>query len=803
MMKKLLFLFLSVIFIAKAQAQILTIKDQESKQTLELVTISSENASVFVISNAKGQADIELFKASTKIEIRLVGYQTLTKSYADLENDKFEIFLTPSGVSLDQVVVSASRWQQSKNQIPNKITSISKQQIALQNPQTAADLLGVSGEVFIQKSQMGGGSPMIRGFSTNRLLIAVDGIRMNTAIFRSGNLQNVISLDPFATENTEVLFGAGSVIYGSDAIGGVMSFQTLSPQLALQTKTFVKGKAITRYSSANQERTGHFDINIGWKKWALLSSFSTYQFDDLRMGSRGKDEYLNTFYVQRQNGIDVVIQNDNQLLQRPTGYSQINVMQKIRFKPTDYLDFQYGFLYSATSDYGRYDRLIRMRSDGTPRSAEWNYGPQIWQMNHLSINYDKVNRFFDQMTIRLAHQFFEESRIDRDFNDEIRRSRIEKVNALSANFDFSKNINDKHSLYYGLEFVRNKVESISKDEDISTKIQISGPARYPQSNWFSQAVYLTYQYNPNDKFSLQTGLRYNLFQLNGTFDTSFYPFPFTDFNIQNGAITGSFGLTFKPSKTTTIRINLATGFRSPNIDDVGKVFDSTPGSVIVPNPQLNAEYAYNAEIGIAQKISENITLELTTYYTLLDNAMVRRNFTLNGLDSIVYAGELSQVEAIQNAAKTSVYGFQMGINVKLPWGFGFASRLSFQKGEEELDNGEKSPARHVAPIFGITRLTYTKANLSLDFNVQYNGEISYANLSEEGKGTSYLFAKDSEGNPYAPSWLTLNFKALYQIKKYLSCSTGIENITDQRYRPYSSGISAAGRNFIISLIGTF
>ena len=115
------------------------------------------------------------------------------------------------------------------------------QDVQFQNPQTTADLLSNSGEVFIQKSQQGGGSPMIRGFATNRVLIAVDEVRMNNAIFRSGNLQNVISIDPFAVENTEVLFGPGSVIYGSDAIGGVMSFTTLAPKFSDSSKVLISG----------------------------------------------------------------------------------------------------------------------------------------------------------------------------------------------------------------------------------------------------------------------------------------------------------------------------------------------------------------------------------------------------------------------------------------------------------------------------------------------------------------------------------------------------------------------------------
>ena len=167
--------------------------------------------------------------------------------------------------------------QQSSSSVPSKIVAISSEEIALQNPQTAADLLGISGNVFIQKSQQGGGSPMIRGFATNRLVYTIDGVRMNTAIYRGGNLQNVISLDPFTIEHAEVLFGPGSVIYGSDAIGGVMSFQTLTPQFSLDDKPFFTGKVVTRTASANNEKTAHLDVNAGWKKWVFITSIGVCQ----------------------------------------------------------------------------------------------------------------------------------------------------------------------------------------------------------------------------------------------------------------------------------------------------------------------------------------------------------------------------------------------------------------------------------------------------------------------------------------------------------------------------------------------
>ena len=782
--------------------QELTVRDQEDNQPVEGMTLSSENPRASAITNAGGKVIISAFKGAAAIQLRTVGYQTRTISYDELVIKGPALFVKQSPVSLEQVVVTANRWEQSSRDVPNKITTISAKEVQFQNPQTAADLLGISGEVFIQKSQQGGGSPMIRGFSTNRLLIAVDGVRMNTAIFRSGNLQNVISLDPFAIASTEVLFGPGSVMYGSDAIAGVMSFHTLTPRLASGAKPLVSGNAATRYSSANSELTGHADVNLGWQKWALVTSVSHNQFGDLRMGSHGPSEYLRPEYVERSGEEDRVIPNADSRVQRPTGYSQLNLTQKVRFKPNERWDFTYGFHYSATSDYARYDRLLRYRR-GLPRSAEWNYGPQIWRMNNVAITHLALGGLYDQMTVRLAHQFFEESRIDRDLNDAQRRTTRETVQALSATVDFDKRLADKQRVFYGLEAIYNDVVSTATNLDISTNVSAPGAPRYPKSNWASYAAYMTYQLKATDRLTVQAGARYNQFALNSRFETTFYPFPFTSANLNNGALTGSLGAVYNPTESWALSANVSTGFRSPNVDDVGKVFDSAPGSVVVPNPALKAEYAYNAEVGLAKVIGTALKVDVTAYYTLLDNALVRRNFRLNGRDSIMYNNELSQVQAIQNAANARVYGLQAGLALSLPAGFGLSSQFTYQKGDEELDDGSTSPLRHAAPYFGITRLSYTAKKLRVEVYGVYNGSVTNQKLAQEEQGKDYIYAIDADGKPYSPGWYTLNIKAQYHIATYLSINAGVENLTDQRYRPYSSGLVAPGRNVVLALRGRF
>lgn len=795
--KILLLLLLGVIQVS--YAQVITIKDKQTGETIPLASIVSETGK-HAVSNSNGQAEIS--GITGQIGIRCLGYKSVVTNIDKLKEDNYVVLMSKDVFTIDNVVVSATRWHQFSNNIPARIKTISVKSIEVQNPQTAADLLGTSGEVYIQKSQQGGGSPMIRGFATNRLLYAVDGVRMNTAIFRGGNIQNVINLDPFATENVEILFGPGSVIYGSDAIGGVMSFNTLTPQLSVSDSALITGKAITRYSTANNEKTAHFDVNLGWEKWALVSSFTSWDFGHLRQGKNGQDDYLKPYYVQRQDSVDKVIYQDDKLLQIPTAYSQKNLMQKVRFKPNKTWDFQYGFHYSETSPYGRYDRHNRMRN-GLPRYAEWNYGPQIWMMNNLLINNTSSNILYDELSIRLAHQQFEESRIDRSFNKTERTTNTENVTAYSANIDFTKKTGIKNTIYYGVEYIMNDVTSKGVLTDIVASSEETGPARYPNSTWESAAVYLNDEFKVCDKFTLQGGVRYNQYSLKANFDTTFYPFPFTEAKLNNGALTGSVGGVYRPTDKWMISANFGTAFRSPNVDDVGKVFDSEPGAVTVPNPDLKAEYAYNVDFGMAKLFGDYLKVDFTAYYTILQNALVRRDFQLAGLDSMMYAGEMSNIQAIQNAAEANVYGVQAGVDIKLPQGFSFSSNINYQKGEEELDDGSVSPSRHAAPLFGITRLKYTAKKLTLQIYADYQGEKKYEDLSEDEKGKDEIYAKDKNGNNYAPAWYTLNFKAMYRLSDYFTVNAGVENITDQRYRPYSSGVSAAGRNVFIALKAHF
>ena len=589
-MRELLLLSIFIGLSSIANAQTITVTDNTTGLPIEFATIYDGVNEISTVTDVQGQADVSAFKDSENISIRYVGYREKIYNFKELKELKFMVALAPSDIALNEVVVSASHWKQETREVPLKVTSISPENIQLQNPQTAADLLTVSGEVFVQKSQLGGGSPMIRGFATNRVLIAVDGVRMNTAIFRSGNVHNVISLDPFAIQNTEIIFGPGSVIYGSDAIGGVMSFYTAKPIFSTNDNLYARGNSTARASSANNERTVHVDVNLGREKFASLSSISYSDFDDLRIGSNGPDEYLRTFEVtQDQNG-DSVISNNNPRVLTPTRFNQLNLMQKLRYSPNENWDVNFGFHYSESSDLDRFDRLTLTDNNGEPRYAEWYYGPQIWQMNNLNILKKSDGKFFDQASLTLSQQYFRESRHTRRFQSNQKVSREENVEVITLNLDMEKNVNPSNRLFYGGEVVLNDISSFGFNENIENNSTSPTSTRYPDgSDWNSYSGYISHRLKLSDKINIQSGLRYSHFFLDATFDQTFYPVPFNDISINEGAFTGSLGLVYTFDETLQFNANLSTGYRAPNIDDAAKVFDSEPGSVVVPNSNLKPE----------------------------------------------------------------------------------------------------------------------------------------------------------------------------------------------------------------------
>ena len=599
-MKRGIIFLLPFLFLSNSFGQYIRVVDEENKPVPDVAVYDAARSS-FTYTSRNGRVAFAAFKGSASICFQHFAFDNDCYSPKELAEMNYTVRLSRKVFVVDEFVVSASRWEQKADEVPNKITPILKSVVELQNPQTTADLLSLSGEVFIQKSQLGGGSPMIRGFATNRILIVVDGIRMNNAIYREGNIQSVISLDPSVIDRTEIIFGPGAAIYGSDAIGGVMNFHSKRALVSTGDKLFVKADAYTRFSTANKEKTAHFDINIGGKKFAWLTGVTYSDFGNLRMGKPKYDSYLRPEYVIRSGNKDSIVTNHDPRIQYQSEYNQINTINKIRYRPSDDFNLVISNHWSKLSDVPRYDRLIIYRS-GKLRFGEWYYGPQEWIMTSAEASWKNGSSLYDNIKIIAGHQFYRESRHDRAIDRTALNSQFEKLQIFSLNLDVDKTLNGKHLLYYGAEYVLNDINSVAQVKNIETGVVTPAGTRYPNGkNIFnSYSVYGGYKNPVSERFTLNTGLRYNYVTLNSTIaDNSWYDFPFTEISIANGALTGSAGIVQKLTANSELTINASTGFRAPNLDDAGKVFESTPGVVVVPNAGLKPEYAWNIEIGRA------------------------------------------------------------------------------------------------------------------------------------------------------------------------------------------------------------
>ena len=801
-MKKLLFFafFLLVMRWTYAQKTIEVIDIATYKPVANVLVSKSDQSALFGKTNENGEIQLNLKELNFLFSHP--DYLSLVVTVEEIESSKYKVFVNQNVNSFEEIVVSASKFEEKKNDVAQKIQVLRASEIASQNQSSTADVLANTGNVMVQKSQLGGGSPIIRGFETNKVLMVVDGIRMNNAIYRGGHLQNIVTLDNSIMDRVEVVFGAGSVVYGSDALGGVMNFTTKSPTLSSNNELLVKASAFTRYFCAANGYSGHADVSVGTKRFGSLTSFTYSKYGDLRQGAN-RSPYVGNFgsrpwYAATFNGVDSMVMNADTNVQVGSGYTQYDLLQKFTFKQNTAMTHKLNFQLSNSGDVPRYDRLTQM-SGSNPKYAMWNYGPQKRLMAAYTLELTKKNKLFDQGRVILGYQSIEESRISRKFNNVWENHNVENLDIFTLNADFAKKIN-KHEFRYGAEAYLNKVNSTAFANNVAVDSSKAISTRYPDggSSMKSAAVYATHTWEVCDKFIINDGLRFSYVGLNANFtDKTYFPFPFNSINQNNSAFNGNLGFVYLPSKTWRITGNFSTGFRAPNVDDLSKVFESVPGSVIVPNPDLKVEYTMNGELGVSKEILPGLRANVNVYYTKLTNAIIAQNGQFQGADSILYDGQLSQVMSTVNAGKAYIYGIEGALAGQLNKYISVLGTVNYTKGRVVTDT-VLYPLDHIPPVFGKFSVISSVNRLRTEFFINYAGWKRIKDYNMNGEDNfGYATAQGM------PSWFTLNARVSYAITKDISLQVACENILDQNYRQYASNISAPGRNFILTLRGNF
>ena len=695
--------------------------------------------------------------------------------------------------TLDEVEVYFPKFKKKKSTISQEIESLNQKQIEFQNSQSTADLLQNTGKLFVQKSQQGGGSPVIRGFEANRILLLVDGVRQNNLIFRGGHLQNVITIDQNIIENVDVFYGSGSTFFGSDALGGAINFTTKKAKLLSENTNKFSGTINSRYSSVNNEKYIGFDLNYATKNFASLTAISFNDFGDLTMGKsqNGTNDFfgIRNEYIDNINGTDVIVQNINIFSQNPSSYKQYSVLQKFLYASKSNFKHEVNLQFSNSTNIPRYDRLTETNSAGL-RFAEWYYGPQ----KRLFANYtlSKENAFWgSDFKLMTTFQNLEESRYNRNFKNYNLQSRIEKVSMFSVDFDLQKKF-AKSTLYYGINSVFDDLKSTGFARNINTSIENPINSRYPNgtNNTLKSEIYASFNQDLNSKFSWNIGGRFGYASLKSTIaDNSFLKLPYETIEQKNMTYSFSAGMVYKTSDYFSLIGNLSSGYRVPNVDDLSKIFESAGGFLVVPNADLKPEKTITGDIGFNVKTKE-FEFQNTFFYTKFTNAIVTDAFQFNGQSTITYLGVTSKVVANQNKGNAFVTGISTKMRINFTNKFHLDGSINYCVGRIVEVNGSQSPLDHISPLFGKLGFSYTNKYFTSDLFMLFNGKKPLDQFNTGGEDNTIYATKDG-----SPAWQTYNFKTSVQIAKQVALYAGVENILDIQFRTFSSGINAPGRNF--------
>lgn len=815
--------FLNVVLIVLighfSYAQKCVIVDKDSEFPISNVQVTNEDQSKSVVSDRNGILDLSEFEEMELLTIHHVSYVELELLKKQIKRDYTTIFLQFKSERLKEVFLSAAMEDVERSRIAEEIAVFSNKDIQNSVPQTSADMLAKIPGVKVQKTQFGGGSPVLRGMEANRILLVVDGVRMNNAIYRKGHLQNSITVSPSMLDKTEVLFGPSSVIYGSDALGGVIHYYTRKPQIS--DRPNVNLEFLGRYSTVNNENTFNAAVELQFEKIASFTSISHSKFGDLQMGKlrpHGFDDWglqyeysdnTDTYY----NAEPVL--NSDPSVQRNVGYQQTDFLQKLFIPLEKGNDLMFNLQYSSSSKINRFDKLTERRDDKL-RFAEWHYGPQDRLLFSTQFNVDANKKWLDKGSFTAAYQNIKESRIDRKFDSFDRSSKFEKVQVFSLNGDFTKNLdpNVRRNFGYGFEVAYNDVNSTSKgevldvigNEIVGVKDNYVVQTRYPDggSSYLSSAVYASYRQDIGKKSTLNTGLRLTNTVLTAKWiDTTYISLPDSDIRTMNTSVTVTAGYAYRPTDDWQVNGVLSSGFRSPNIDDIGKVREKN-GDVTVPNVDLEPEFAYNFEAGLIKYFDDKKSyFGLTTYYTLLNNYIVRAPFEINGESQIIYDGELANVVANINMGNAYLAGATMTFKGNLTNTWNTRASLTYTKGTA-YDTNE--PLSSIPPLFGNIELGYARNRIETGINMVFNTRkrAEDYNISEgidNIEQTPYVLP---EGEYYGtPAWYTLNYYMRFKTSKYVDLLINVDNILDVHYKEFASAISAPGRNFSFTVIGTF
>lgn len=709
-----------------------------------------------------------------QIKVTYLGYQAKLLPEVVVDAGKLtdlgRISLQRQTLTVEGSIVTASRIEKKLEDIPRAANLISELQLRERQPKTSAEALREEPGIFVQKTTHGGGSAIIRGLSSNRILILVDGIRLNNSTYRLGNHQYLTTVDYQMLNQIEVVRGPASVLYGSDALGGAINLITREATFQQNADWHLSTRLSGRMATADEERSGNWQISGENNRLAISLGSSLKSFGDLRRGA-------NSDHSQLEN-------STNGRVQSPTGFNAWDVDGKLAWRISSGQQLRLALQHAEQKDVPRYDKY----ESGS--NVLWLYSPQKRSLGYLQYKLEGEGAVrSSQWTLSMNRQ--QEGRVTQKRSDSNIENELDDVWTLGLSgqgvSQWRANV-----LTYGVDIYRDRVSS----EASETLVDASGNqgitenlarGRYPD-----QASYLTAGVFVQDEIYLSR--RLHLF-LGGRYTRSQTAFDLRDvgdgelgeIDLTFQALTGSAGLLYQAGRGISLAANVGQAFRAPNLSDLAKLGESKGSTFEVPNAGLEAEKLLSADLGL-RYTAPKLRASVVGYYARIYDLIASVDAEYRGSGQFINDGDTLKVKTKANTGE----GFIRGVEASADWqplsGLELYGNLTIPYGQNSTAD---EPIGKMPPAFGLAGLRW------------FHGPLTIGAYSRLAARQDRLSADDLDDDRIpvggTPSWYTVNLRSIYHWRQMLTLQLSLENIFDVNYRENGSGINGPGRNLIVSL----
>lgn len=726
-----------------------TVIDQKTRQPVADVHVVVINSSLGTVTDRAGNfAFVNSSADSLRLRISAIGYTTL--EYAIAKEKQYSIELVSSTILLNNAVtITAQRSERLSFDVAQSTTSVSASQLDELAPRSTPEALMNQTGVWVQKTNHGGGSPIIRGLVGNQILLMVDGIRLNNATYRYGPNQYLATIDPGLIDRIEVNRGSGSVLYGSDALGGVVQVISATPSFnssGIKAVSTVHAK----WMSAGMEQSIRPEIELRGKKIAFLGGFSARNFGDVVAGGD-----LGTL--------------------KPTGYTERSGDAKLLLQTGLNGVLTAAFQQTTQNHVPRYDQVAQ------GGFSLYEFEPQTRQLSYLRWESSTKRAWLRSFRLTGSVNRSREGTISQKNNSTDVKKQMDEVNTFGLIAEVQSNPTANWHIQSGIEYYSDKVNSKTNILNTITNTETAQRGSYADGSTISNLAFFTNHQLDLKRFQFSAGGRFN------SVAVSVVDNIFGNQQINPNALVGNAGVMYTINPKWRVIGTVNTGFRSPNVDDMSKFGTSEANVFEIPSSSLSPERSFTLETGFKYS-SSKLSWTMTAYQTKLTDLIDRVATSYNG--STTFEGRT--VYQKQNVGEALVKGVEADVEVTLVKSLSAFGNVTYTHGENET---KKEPMRRIPPLFG--RIGFRYAHSS---GIWLRSEWAMAGkqdrLAAGDKSDVRINVRLIDGA--MPAWDIVNIYAGYSYK-FITLQLSAQNIFDRAYRVYASGIDGYGRCMTASL----